>query len=130
VCGVVGGGRVEGDGGGGLGKGLEERRAYAVVVRVADDLGPLPETIRSRCQLVSFRRLSEAAVRDAVRTRAPDLPDDEVTTVARVAGGRLDRAERLLDPAAQQRREQLLGVARAAYLDPQRDAGAAARTIL
>ncbi len=82
-------------------KDLEEPPPYAVIVLVADDLGPLPETIRSRCQLVTFRRLSEAAVRDAVRARAPDLPDEEVTTVARVAGGRLDRVERLLDPAAQ-----------------------------
>ena len=111
-------------------KDLEEPPPYAVVILVADDLGPLPETIRSRCQLVSFRRLSEAAVRDAVRARAPDLPDEEVTTLARVAGGRLDRAERLLDAAAQQRREGLLGVARSVYLDPEFDAGEGAATIL
>jgi len=111
-------------------KDLEEPPPYAVIVLVADDLGPLPETIRSRCQLVTFRRLSEAAVRDAVRGRAPDLSDEEVTTVARVAGGRLDRAARLLDPAAQQRREQLLGVARAVYLDPEFDTADGAETIL
>jgi DNA polymerase III subunit delta' len=111
-------------------KDLEEPPPYAVIVLVADDLGPLPETIRSRCQLVPFRRLSETAVRDAVRARAPELPDDEVTTVARVAGGRLDRAERLLDPAAQARREQLLGVARAVYLDPEFDSADATDTIL
>jgi len=111
-------------------KDLEEPPPYAVIVLVADDLGPLPETIRSRCQLIPFRRLSETAVRAAVRARAPELDDDEVTTVARVAGGRLDRAERLLDPAAQERREQLLGVARAVYLDPEFDASAGAETIL
>ena len=111
-------------------KDLEEPPPYAVIVLVADDLGPLPETIRSRCQLVPFRRLTEGAVRDAVRSRAPGLPDDEVTTVARVAGGRLDRAERLLDPAAQQRREQLLGVARSVYLDPEFDSSEGAETIL
>ncbi|HLX19197.1 MAG TPA: hypothetical protein VKR23_03500 [Gaiellaceae bacterium] len=111
-------------------KDLEEPPPYAVMILVADDLGPLPETIRSRCQLVSFRRLSETAVRAAVRARAPELSDEEVTTVARVAGGRLDRAERLLDPAAQQRREQLLGVARAVYLDPEFDAGGGAGTIV
>ena len=111
-------------------KDLEEPPPYAVILLVADDLGPLPETIRSRCQLVSFRRLSETAVRDAVRARAPGLPDEEVLTIARVAGGRLDRAERLLDPAAQQRREQLLGVARAVYLDPEFDTADASETIL
>jgi len=111
-------------------KDLEEPPPYAVILLVADDLGPLPETIRSRCQLVPFRRLSENAVRDAVRARAPELADDEVTTVARVAGGRLDRAERLLDPAAQRRREDLLGVARAVYLDPEFDSSGAAETIL
>jgi len=111
-------------------KDLEEPPPYAVILLVADDLGPIPETIRSRCQLVPFRRLTETAVRDAVRARAPELPDDEVTAVARVAGGRLDRAERLLDPAAQKRREQLLGVARAVYLDPEFDTSRGAETIL
>ena len=41
-------------------KDLEEPPSYAVIVLVADDLGPIPETIRSRCQLVPFRRLSRA----------------------------------------------------------------------
>ena len=111
-------------------KDLEEPPAYAVLVLIASDLGPLPETIRSRCQLVPFRRLSEVAVRDEIRRRAPELADDEVTTLARVAAGRLDRAERLLDPAAAQRREALLAVARAVYLDPDFDAGDGAQTLL
>ena len=38
-------------------KDLEEPPPYAVIVLVADELGPLPPTIRSRCQLVPFRRL-------------------------------------------------------------------------
>jgi DNA polymerase-3 subunit delta' len=111
-------------------KDLEEPPSYAVILLVANDLGPLPETIRSRCQLVSFRRLSERAVRDAVRTRAPELADDEVTTIARVAAGRLDRVERLLDDAAAKRREALLGVARAVYLAESFDSHAATETLL
>jgi DNA polymerase-3 subunit delta' len=111
-------------------KDLEEPPSYAVIVLVANDLGPLPETIRSRCQLVPFRRLSELAVRTEIATRAPELPDDEVTTLARVASGRLDRVERLLDPAAVRRREALIGVARAVYLDPAFDAGDAAQALL
>src|SRR5204863_38991 len=54
-------------------KDLEEPPAYAVIVLVADDLGPLPETIRSRCQLVPFTRLSERAVREEIAVRAPGL---------------------------------------------------------
>ena len=111
-------------------KDLEEPPSYAVIVLIANDLGPLPETILSRCQLVPFRRLSERAVRDEVRRRAPELSDDEATTIARVAAGRLDRAARLLDPAAAQRREALLEVARAVYLDPAFDAGDGAETLL
>jgi DNA polymerase-3 subunit delta' len=101
-----------------------------VMLLVANDLGPLPETIRSRCQPVPFRRLSERAVREAIRGRAPELPDDEVTTLARVAGGRLDRVARLLDPAAAKRREALLAVARAVYLEPDFDANDGAQALL
>jgi DNA polymerase-3 subunit delta' len=111
-------------------KDLEEPPPYAVIVLVANDLGPLPETIRSRCQLVPFRRLSERAVRDALQRRAPELPEEELTTLARVASGRLDRAARLLDPAAARRREALLGVARAVYLDSAFDANEAAQIVL
>src|SRR5439155_12410100 len=111
-------------------KDLEEPPAYAVIVLVANDIGPLPETIRSRCQAVPFRRLSERAVREAIRAEVPELPDTEVTTLSRVAGGRLDRVARLLDPAAAKRREALLGVARSVYLDPAFDAGDGAQALL
>ena len=111
-------------------KDLEEPPPYAVILLVATDLGPLPETIRSRCQLVPFRRLSERSVREAIRTQAPELPDDEVTTLARVSGGRLDRAARLLDPAAVRRRETLLAVARSVYLDAAFDPADAAQLLL
>src|SRR3954453_14739786 len=59
-------------------KDLEEPPEYAVVVLVAADLGPLPETILSRCQLVPFRRLSEAAVRADLLERAPGLAADDL----------------------------------------------------
>ena len=111
-------------------KDLEEPPPYAVLVLVANDLGPLPETIRSRCQLVPFRRLSERAVREAIRARADNLSDDEVTTLARIAAGRLDRAARLLDAAAAKRRATLLGVARAVYLEPAFDANDGAQALL
>ncbi len=98
-------------------KDLEEPPAYATLVLVADELGPLPDTIRSRCQLVPFRRLSRAAVEAWLGEQAPDLSSDEVATLARVAGGRLDRAERLLDQDARAQRAALLDAARGAYRD-------------
>ena len=98
-------------------KDLEEPPPYAVIVLVADDIGPIQETIRSRCQPVPFRRLSERAVRGELERRAPGLGELERTALARVAAGRLDRMERLLDPAAVSRRAQLLELARAVYRD-------------
>ena len=111
-------------------KDLEEPPSYAVIVLVADDLGPIPETIRSRCQLVPFRRLSERAVRAAVDARAPELSDERRTALARVAAGRLDRLERLLDPGEAQRRDALIEQARAVYRDPAFDPAAAAAVLV
>src|SRR5204862_4199925 len=111
-------------------KDLEEPPEYAVLVLVADEVGPLPETIRSRCQPVPFRRLSERAVREEVQARAPQLSEDEATSIARVAGGRLDRAARLLDPKAAGRRAELLELARAVYADPDFDPGKAAERLM
>jgi DNA polymerase-3 subunit delta' len=111
-------------------KDLEEPPPYAVVVLVADDLGPIPETIRSRCQLVPFRRLPERAVREAVDARAPELDEELRVAYARVAAGRLDRLERLLDPKAAARREVLLRWARDVYRDPSFSAADAASALL
>ena len=111
-------------------KDLEEPPPYAVIVLVADDLGPLPDTIRSRCQLIPFRRLSERAIRDEVAARAPGLSANEATSLARVAAGRLDRVDRLLDPAAQRRRAALLEVARSVYDDAEFEPAAAAQLVM
>jgi DNA polymerase III subunit delta' len=111
-------------------KDLEEPPDYAVIVLVADDLGPVAETIRSRCQLVPFRRLSERAVREALAEQAPGLEGEAVTALARVAAGRLDRAERLLDPDAAKRRDGLIEVARGVYRDPAFEPAAAAERLL
>ena len=110
-------------------KDLEEPPAYATLVLVADELGPLPETIRSRCQLVPFRRLSRQAVEAWIAAHAHELPPGEVGLLARVSGGRLDRAARLLDPDARARRANLLDAARAAYRDDGFDPAAAAAVI-
>ena len=111
-------------------KDLEEPPPYAVVVLVAERLGPLPETIRSRCQLVSFRRLSEPALRAAIATHAAGLSEAEIATLARTAGGRLGRALQLLDPAATRRRTELIRVARAVYTEPGFDTSLATEALV
>ncbi len=111
-------------------KDLEEPPPYAVIVLVAEALGPLPETIRSRCQLVPFTRLSERAVRTTIDAWAPGLAPERATALARVAGGRLDRAHRLLQDEAAGHRDALLDLARAVYDDPSFDAGEAAGRVL
>ena len=108
-------------------KDLEEPPPYAVIVLVADELGLLPPTIRSRCQLVPFRRLSQRAIKAFLSSRG--LQGEPLEAFARVAAGRLDRAERLLDPDAGERREGLIELARSVYLDPQFDPGRASRSV-
>ena len=111
-------------------KDLEEPPAYATIVLVADELGPLPETIRSRCQLVPFRRLTDAAVRTWLAEQDPELDETTLATVARSAGGRLDRARRLLDADAAERRSRLVEAARSVYLDTDFRPDAGARVVL
>ena len=127
---VLGADRMNEDAADALLKDLEEPPDYAVILLVADELGPLPETIRSRCQHVPFRRLSEKAVRDWLGERAPGLGEAERTALARVAGGRLDRAGRLLDPAGAARRGALIDVARSVYLDAEFEPADAAERLL
>jgi DNA polymerase-3 subunit delta' len=111
-------------------KDLEEPPPYAVIVLVADELGPIAPTIRSRCQLVPFRRLPGRVIRELLAERAPGLSENEARALARVSGGRLDRVERLLDPEAKARREELLRVARSPYAEPDLDAADAAAILL
>ena len=108
-------------------KDLEEPPAYAVIVLVADDLGPLPPTIRSRCQHVPFRRLSQRAIKAHLSSRG--VSGERLEALARVAGGRLDRAERLLDADAEEHRTKVIALARTVYLAPEFDPSAAAQVV-
>ena len=76
---------------------LEEPPYAAEIVLVAEEparSGDDPLALPA----VPFTRLSERAVREEMPARAPELSEDEATSIARVAGGRLDRAERLSTP--------------------------------
>ncbi|HSK15874.1 MAG TPA: hypothetical protein VK915_06855 [Gaiellaceae bacterium] len=108
-------------------KDLEEPPPYAVVVLVADELGPLPETIRSRCQHVLFRPLSQRAIKAFLSARG--VEGQALDALARVAAGRLDRAERLLDEEAGARRGALIELARSVYLEPHFDPAVASQRV-
>jgi DNA polymerase-3 subunit delta' len=99
-------------------KSLEEPPSYAVIVLVADQPEMLPPTIASRCQAIVFRRLSRAAVASALATAHPELESALVDRIARLSGGRLDRAFRLVEPEVAERRLALVEVARSVYRDP------------
>jgi DNA polymerase-3 subunit delta' len=111
-------------------KDLEEPPDYAVLVLVAERPSRLPETIRSRCQTVPFRRLSRLTVEQHLAALRPELDPPALAAASRLAAGRLDRAARLLDAAAAERRTELLELARSVYSDEGFDPGAAARTVV
>jgi len=111
-------------------KDLEEPPEYAVIVLLVAEIQRLPQTIRSRCQVVPFTRLSPAALEAHVSARRPELPPDARAAYARIAGGRLDRAERLLEPETAERREALIALARDVYRDPRWDPSAAAAFVV
>jgi DNA polymerase-3 subunit delta' len=108
-------------------KDLEEPPDYAVVILVADDLGPLPPTIRSRCQHIPFRRLSQRAIKAYLSSRGAE--GERLEALARVAAGRLDRADKLLDAEAGKRRAVVIELARSVYRNGDFDPAAAARRV-
>ncbi len=79
-------------------KTLEEPPARTTIVLLAERVDRLPATIRSRCQRVDFSPLAEATVRAALEgPTVPRIPGDRADLVARLAGGRMDRALALAD---------------------------------
>ena len=78
-------------------KTIEEPPARTHVVLVAERAERLLPTIRSRCQRVDFAYLAESDVRDAVARAIPGDGVDPARAelVARLAGGRVDRARAL-----------------------------------
>jgi len=75
-------------------KTLEEPPARTTVVLVAERADRLLGTIRSRCQRIDLDSLDEATVSAALALDTT-LPGDRRALVARLSGGRLDRARLL-----------------------------------
>lgn len=76
---------------------LEEPPADAVIMLLSARPDELPETVLSRCHVVSFRPLSEAFVVDTLAGEGIDR--ERAALAARLAGGNLGRARRLASGA-------------------------------
>jgi DNA polymerase-3 subunit delta' len=74
-------------------KTLEEPPPRAVIVLVTSGADQLLPTIRSRCQRVDFAYLGADAVAGALE--ADGMPTERARLMARLAGGRIDRARAL-----------------------------------
>ncbi|MGI8795796.1 MAG: ATP-binding protein [Acidimicrobiia bacterium] len=74
-------------------KTLEEPPERTVMVLVTAYPDELPETVRSRCQRIDFGTLDEPTIRATLTEAGVDA--NRAATVARLAGGRLDRARAL-----------------------------------
>ncbi|HUH85030.1 MAG TPA: DNA polymerase III subunit delta' [Stellaceae bacterium] len=76
---------------------LEEPPQRALLLLASDNPGRLLPTIRSRCRILTLRRLPEALVLDALERYRPDLGAGDRQALARLAEGSIGRA---LDLAA------------------------------
>ena len=102
-------------------KAMEDPPPATVFVLASARPDEIPETIRSRCQVVAFRPLAEEFV---VRTLAEEgVTEDRARLAARLAGGNLGRARRV---AAGDRGLAFREVAMAALAEARGPAGALA----
>ncbi|WP_404403972.1 AAA family ATPase [Pelagibacterium halotolerans] len=73
-------------------KTLEEPPAQTVFIVISHRPGGLLPTIRSRCQTLGLRRLSDNDVATVLRRARPELPDSDVARATELAKGRPRRA--------------------------------------
>lgn len=66
---------------------VEEPPAETSFVFCTDAVHLIPETIRSRCQAVAFRELTEQEIRGGLRMLAPETEEADHHTIARLADG-------------------------------------------
>jgi DNA polymerase-3 subunit delta' len=72
---------------------LEEPPADAVLMLLSARPDELPETVLSRCHVVTFRPLSESFLVDALAVEG--VPRERAALAARLSGGNLGRARRM-----------------------------------
>lgn len=73
-------------------KTLEEPPARAMILVLSNNPGRLVSTIRSRCQRLDLRPLSESEMEAALKKKLPDLDDEERASLARLSGGSIGTA--------------------------------------
>jgi DNA polymerase III subunit delta' len=88
-------------------KTLEEPPSRTRFILVSSKPQSLPVTVRSRCQRMTFGRLTHTEVLTGLRTYRTDLPTD-LEQIAVMADGSLGAAFNLLDDPIMQRRSQLI----------------------
>jgi DNA polymerase-3 subunit delta' len=88
-------------------KTLEEPPSRTRFILISSKPQSLPVTIRSRCQRMTFGRLTNSEVLKGLHTYRTDLPDD-LKQIAVMADGSLGAAFNLLDDPIMQRRSELI----------------------
>jgi DNA polymerase-3 subunit delta' len=78
-------------------KNLEEPAPQTLFLVISHTPGRLLPTIRSRCRALRFQRLSDTEVETILRAAAPDLDDDDVAMLIRLAEGAPGRALRFAE---------------------------------
>jgi DNA polymerase III subunit delta' len=101
-------------------KTLEEPAPFAHLVLVSSQPSALLDTVRSRCQEVTFAALGPDAIEERLASQHPDADARELRAAARLAGGDLERAELLLAERGRElrdRAEHLVRATRSGELD-------------
>lgn len=80
-------------------KTLEEPPARAVFFLIVNRPDAVLPTIRSRCQLVRFHPLTDADVAELLMQTEVVVTSEEASGIAAMAGGSMDAATQLADPA-------------------------------
>jgi len=78
-------------------KTLEEPTANYLMILIASELDSILPTIRSRCQLIRFGRLSEDDIAELLLQQQLVDSEDQAIQIARLAEGSLKIANQLLD---------------------------------
>ncbi len=89
---------------------LEEPPSNALLILVTHRMGAMIPTIRSRCQLVTFHPLEDSLIRELARREFSDAPAGDLDLAARMSGGSLGQALRILESGGPAMLQTLIGL--------------------